>query len=46
MASAHLVRMLTKIFVDIEFTGDSMEFEAKFREFTLLLLSLDYNIHM
>jgi ubiquitin conjugation factor E4 A len=31
VATAHLVRMLMRIFVDIEFTGDSMEFEAKFQ---------------
>ena len=32
VASAHLIRVLMRIFVDIEYTGDSMEFEAKFRE--------------
>jgi hypothetical protein len=31
VACAHLIRVLMRIFVDIEFTGDSMEFEAKFQ---------------
>ena len=39
VATAHLVRMLMRIFVDIEFTGDSMEFEAKFRESHTVALS-------
>ena len=39
VAAAHLVRMLMRIFVDIEFTGDSMEFEAKFRESRTVALS-------
>ena len=34
MASAHLIAAVMRIFVDIEYTGDSLEFEAKFREET------------
>ena len=30
LACEHLVEALLIIFIDIEFTGDSMEFEAKF----------------
>lgn len=30
LACKHLVEALLIIFIDIEFTGDSMEFEAKF----------------
>ena len=32
VARQHLIQALMAIFVDIEFTGDSMEFEAKFRK--------------
>ena len=34
VASAHLIEAVMRIFVDIEYTGDSLEFEAKFREET------------
>ncbi len=32
LASTHLIEALLNIFIDIEFTGESMEFEDKFRE--------------
>ena len=32
VASRHLFEALLKIFIDIEFTGESMEFEDKFRK--------------
>jgi len=32
LASDHLLEAVLKIFIDIEFTGESMEFEDKFRE--------------
>lgn len=31
LASAHLIEALLRIFIDIEFTGESMEFEDKFQ---------------
>ncbi len=36
VASSHLIEALLEIFIDIEFTGESMEFEDKFRESTCL----------
>ena len=38
MAREHLVTALFSIFVDIEHTGDSMEFEDKFGNHSILLL--------
>lgn len=32
VATLHLLPALMTIFIDIEFTGESMEFEDKFRE--------------
>ena len=38
MANTHLIRVIMTIFVDIEYTGDSMEFEAKFRKCSITLV--------
>lgn len=34
IATRHLLPALMAIFIDIEFTGESMEFEDKFRKWT------------
>ena len=34
VANVHLIPALMTIFIDIEFTGESMEFEDKFRKWT------------
>lgn len=40
LASRHLIEALLRIFVDIEFTGESMEFENKFRTFSHMINAL------
>lgn len=40
VATDHLLPSLMSIFVDIEFTGESMEFEDKFRKFSIQYTSV------
>ena len=44
IASRYLFQSLLTIFIDIEHTGDSMEFEDKFRKLTLLLIESINNV--
>ncbi len=48
LARGHLIEALLNIFIDIEFTGESMEFEDKFREWVGLMgvVSQEMNVHV